>query len=426
MKKLKYLSFCILLTIISITSINAQAGHWEELKPATSPPARATHAMAGIGDDKVLLFGGKNADSEPFNDTWIYDLTENTWTQIFSEDKPEKREYVRMARIGKYKVVLFGGWNYYEPDYGGYYRDTWIFDLETVSWTQMHPEINPKARDSHGMATLDNNKALLFSGVSYYSDYYEDTWIYHSETNDWERINSEMMPERREHMQIASINHNQVFLFGGWQFGDLNDNWLFDLSLKEWIPINTKFNTYKRASSVISNITENKVIMFGGDHSGDPEGWNHIRSDDTWFFSLEDTIWIELELTVKPPMRFLHNMAKIAEGKVILFGGSGVGGWPNDTWLFTDNTVSVEYMNKKELCDIRYNSFSKEIRINTKACVPFPIEIQIINSNGLIIDKITNLHTDIIDVPIHNQSIGIYFIRIISGSEILVKKLLVF
>jgi len=47
--------------------------------PAGGPSARAIPEMASLGGDQALLFGG--VDAAGYDDeTWVYDLSANTWT----------------------------------------------------------------------------------------------------------------------------------------------------------------------------------------------------------------------------------------------------------------------------------------------------------------------------------------------------------
>jgi hypothetical protein len=55
---------------------------WTQLSPATSPSARYGHAMAYIGGDQVLLFGGVDASFSVVGDTWVFDLQENGAVQL--------------------------------------------------------------------------------------------------------------------------------------------------------------------------------------------------------------------------------------------------------------------------------------------------------------------------------------------------------
>ena len=51
-------------------------GRWELKSPPSQPDGRRGHVISSIyGTDKVLLFGGY--DGNYFNDTWVYDLSDD-------------------------------------------------------------------------------------------------------------------------------------------------------------------------------------------------------------------------------------------------------------------------------------------------------------------------------------------------------------
>ena len=99
---------------------------WTEKKPKISPPGRMYPRMASVwGDDKVVLFGGSGSQLQ--NDTWVYDLSDNTWVERTPlnptpNNNPYKRYWHGMASISTDdKVMLFGG-----KSGGTIFNDTWI------------------------------------------------------------------------------------------------------------------------------------------------------------------------------------------------------------------------------------------------------------------------------------------------------------
>ena len=65
--------------------------------------------MAYLGGDQVLLFGGY--DGSGYNgETWVYDLSANTWTNQAPAAAPSARDRHAMAYLGGDQVLLFGGW----------------------------------------------------------------------------------------------------------------------------------------------------------------------------------------------------------------------------------------------------------------------------------------------------------------------------
>ena len=63
--------------------------------------------MASLGGDQVLLFGG--LDGLINGETWVYDLSANTWTNQAPAAAPSARLAHAMASLGGDQVLLFGG-----------------------------------------------------------------------------------------------------------------------------------------------------------------------------------------------------------------------------------------------------------------------------------------------------------------------------
>jgi hypothetical protein len=80
--------------------------------------------MAYAGSDKVLLFGGDDYYSGGIKDeTWIFDLSENNWTQLSLPNHPSARFKLDMAYIGENRVLMFGG-----RDSTEYFAETWLYE----------------------------------------------------------------------------------------------------------------------------------------------------------------------------------------------------------------------------------------------------------------------------------------------------------
>ncbi|MCK5560701.1 MAG: hypothetical protein KAJ51_08920, partial [Thermoplasmata archaeon] len=144
--------------------------NWSEKSPGNYPPPRERHGLASIyGDDKVLLYGGFNSETRVyFNDTWIYDLSNNTWTKKAPKNCPGYEFNPVISTIyGTDKILLYGG--------GSGYRGTWVYDLSRDNWTRLYPNTNPGDRGRPALAPVyGTDKVVLFGG----STGYDDTWVY--------------------------------------------------------------------------------------------------------------------------------------------------------------------------------------------------------------------------------------------------------
>lgn len=153
--------------------------------PSSSPSAREDHAMAAIdGTDKVVLHGGfdnsgncDDSGSTYCNGTWVYDYSDDDWTRMSPAIKPGiVKDHIMATIYGTDKVVLFGGDNTSSP----LFSDTWIYELGNNSWTQMSPTSKPSNRTEHAMATVDENYKIILFGGDIGLLMNNDTWIYFS------------------------------------------------------------------------------------------------------------------------------------------------------------------------------------------------------------------------------------------------------
>ena len=96
---------------------------------------RSHHAMAYAGDDKCIMFAGTAGGD--LDDTCVYDLSQDLWYCSNPNPSPWWRKDHAMAYIGGDKVLLHGGWD----DDASYPTtgDTWVYDLSSNTWTDMNP-----------------------------------------------------------------------------------------------------------------------------------------------------------------------------------------------------------------------------------------------------------------------------------------------
>ena len=136
------LHFCFACSLLIATAGYAQ-DNWEQKFPSLSPPQMGGNAMAYAGDDKVMMFGGYNFDNDflATDQQWLYDLSENEWIELLPSLKPPVRSNHGLCPIGDDKFLLYGGT--YSNSNSIYYTDTWIYDLSDNTWTEMFPPGNP-------------------------------------------------------------------------------------------------------------------------------------------------------------------------------------------------------------------------------------------------------------------------------------------
>jgi len=286
---------------------NINNNTWENMDPSIKPPIRYSHAIASIwGTDKVLLFGGKSPSDE-YNDTWVYNLSNNTWTNKNPlGNKPDVRYWHSMASVnGTDNVVIFGGW-----DSSGGKNDTWVYDLSDNKWFQVTSINNPPARRNHAMASIHGTKnILLFGGYVRFNKYLDDTWIFTLNNNshgNWTEITEmPIKPTNRYELAMAGIfGTNSVVLFGGTDHENyFNDTWIFNkfqylnngtfISIPYNIGSNSSFKTisWNGTTSINSSI---KFQLRTGQTETDMSSKDFIGPDGSiisYYTSSPSTIW---------------------------------------------------------------------------------------------------------------------------------------
>jgi len=177
---------------------DCETREWTELHPSTAPLARYGHVM--VYDESIhliVLTSGNTATQGHQCDTWVYNTTANTWTQLAPIGIPDRLKWPSMTYDSvNQKCILFGG------QIGDYaINRTWTYDAQLNTWQQRYPDIAPWKRINTGLAFDPVNEVtILFGGVVIDGAQYDDTWIYSYESNVW------------TNMQIESIDFDPTVL----------------------------------------------------------------------------------------------------------------------------------------------------------------------------------------------------------------------
>jgi hypothetical protein len=273
--------------------------NWACVQPGM-PPYRTYHAMAyDSKDDLFVVFGGDTgAQSTVPRDarTWIYDANTNAWTCNTSSPSPQARYSHSMAYDSIHGVVMM---------YGGHatpgsneLSDTWTCDAKTNTWTNQNPSSSPSGRESAAMAyDSDTGDFMLFSGIMDNGMLSPETWSYNVNTNTWTNMKPSFSPRQRSGASMVYDSQNKLMiLFGGWTDigGRSNDTWSYDLSSNTWTNLQSKKAPNLRYRQGMTYDQENGlVVLFGG---GTPDA-----AKDTWTYDPNANAWSKITPAVSPP-----------------------------------------------------------------------------------------------------------------------------
>jgi N-acetylneuraminic acid mutarotase len=287
-------------------------------------------------NERIMMFGGSN-DDDLYDDTWFLNTTSGIWTQLFLDNSPVPRHSgVLVYDSADEVMILFGGHNG-----SAWASDTWVFDCNTETWTEVTPTLSPPGRGSAAMVyDRVNDRVLLFSGYSEGGPYVADTWAYDYNTNTWEEMSPTESPHARYGAAYAyDVVNESMIVFGGNSNGYFSDTWSYDYASDTWTEMEpaTHPQTLKW-SQMVYDSNNQKIIHFGGD------GATSRPENDTWIYDSATNIWEEREPTTAPPAREAFGFAydPVAE-KAVLFGGSlHSPDVLNDTWAYDYETNTWE------------------------------------------------------------------------------------
>ncbi len=324
---------------------NMSDNNWSKKEPNNSPGPRKDHYLASVyGDDKVVLFGGYyyagGGNWITYDDIWIYDLSENTWTERKHTIKPKLKGYYGMSSIyGTDKILLITG-KTYDSSKGYIYGDTWIYDVSDDKWTnktktnQITPITGEKMAPIYG-----TDKVLLFGG--YHTIFTRDTWIYDLSENKWSKKTTLNNPIGEGNHELASIfGSDRILMIGSYD----NAIWTFDLSKNNWYNMTSLIAPYGLHIGLAAIYGTDKIVHFGGSAAG--------ASNDLWVFDYSDSKWEKKLQEYKPSARYYHSLSPIyGTDKILLFGGAAPGENNsyncNDTWIY--DLSENKWTNKKPI-----------------------------------------------------------------------------
>ncbi|MHA2320463.1 MAG: Kelch repeat-containing protein [Candidatus Thorarchaeota archaeon] len=171
---------------------------YTELNPSVAPSGRAEPGIVYDSiRDQVILFGGEdNLDTGwQYNDTWLFDVDTNSWTEVFPTTAPsERRGHILAFDSESDRVIFFGG----HQGFGSPIDDTWVYNPGTNVWTEMSPSIAPPARFAHKMAyDSESDRVILFGGAIDSLSFFSDTWAYDFNSDTWENLTTIGSPSAR-------------------------------------------------------------------------------------------------------------------------------------------------------------------------------------------------------------------------------------
>ncbi len=146
-----------------------------------------------IVGSKLYIYGGNASDDGlaflPLGDTWVLDLDTLSWTELDTSNDPPDRLFHAAATDGAFLYVYAGGDE--NAFLGPFFDDLWALDLQTLEWTELAaggdgPEGRIWPALAHDAAL---GRLVMFAG---HDDQelgnHNELWTFDLGTKAWDRV----------------------------------------------------------------------------------------------------------------------------------------------------------------------------------------------------------------------------------------------
>lgn len=103
----------------------------------------------------MIVFGGKDDNSNKLNDVWEFNLETNRWSFVKAEDPPLPRSG-HSASLYNDTMVVFGGMHEVTKEL----NDVLVFNIKNKKWVTFFEEMGSPVRDRSLMGNFRDNTSF--------------------------------------------------------------------------------------------------------------------------------------------------------------------------------------------------------------------------------------------------------------------------
>jgi N-acetylneuraminic acid mutarotase len=286
---------------------------------------------------QMVIFGGMDPIT---NDTFSFHPEQSAWRQLAPERQgpvPANRCHHTLTQVpDSDQALLFGGFSR-----GTRFNDTWRFDLETKTWTELATAGTvPAKRCLHASVFIaSSSELLMFGGIAgggnRAGDFFGDTHVLDVATGSWARVEGEGPSAREGAVMVYSRDADAVFLWGGKAFDHYpTELWRFDVEARAWSQVATTGEqpVGREDPIYLWDDSRNRLTIFSGRNNNDPS----VLFDDGYELDPVAGVWARVDAGTMPPPRWRASATVDPSGdRGYMFGGwrdFGGGDAFNDTW----------------------------------------------------------------------------------------------
>jgi N-acetylneuraminic acid mutarotase len=225
-------------------------------------------------------------------------------------------------------------------------------NITTCTWTK-DSEGPFKGRFDHTLVKTEENKVLVFGGMSEGWSAKNDLWEYSLEKKEWSEIQTDVKPPNlKDH--TAVYHEGKMFVFGGKKGNSFtNALWIFDTKTKKWEEKPNDATFPPARGGHIAVVYRGKMFIHGGDAG-------QTTLDCLWSYDIASNKWSKVEQKNAPSARLYHT-ATVIDKKMIITGGFRNKEQMNDMYSYDFDTATWT-----KLPDCAFNSRSGHLALESR------------------------------------------------------------
>lgn len=342
-----------LSALVVLLALPAWAG-MTQLPATASPTARRSTGLAEqpltASTSKLWIYGGFLSSGSATNQTWSYDTSAGTWTQVTPSASPQgtRERHVLGWDASQSRVVLFGGMRQANPFSVSYFNDVVAYDPSANIWeTYTAVGTPPATRCDAQLAYMPSRSAFLVFGGSQdalglggsrFNDLFQVKLDAVAKTATWTKLTPSGTPPSARGAVCMGYDPNtdRLIVFGGEVSSGtmVGDTYEYDVAANAWsAPTVTNPPTARGFASCTFDLTVKRLVLYGGEN-GSPLGGAAVYEPVTH-------AWTPLTLTPNAGNR-ADAFATYSQtfGGMVFFGGrSAASTYTNQTWLLYANNL---------------------------------------------------------------------------------------
>lgn len=225
-------------------------------------------------------------------ETWLYDRTTDSWADSGSEQQPTAAIGAMMAYDAESDLIV--AYSGFFTAGGNLAGETWVYDADTDTWTDMAPETRPRGVEYLSLVYDQQSDLIVLYGTPQRTAY-RTLWTYDVDTNTWTELDITGGPEVPP-ASVKGFYHpptDRIVYFGGLAPNGepgteaSNEVWAYDVDSNAWTELAPNPITGVMFHTFTYVPTLDRAVVFGGGpiYFDDPSGNRLMIYDpvaDTW------------------------------------------------------------------------------------------------------------------------------------------------